>query len=121
MRGDKMSPAARLGGGAAILVVAALAGCASPPVGDRAAVERPPELLSAGDFTLPPDCAPTPGVVYRTEYVVGDRGAVERVDRVEGPPCLQAALAGWVHTFRYAPGTPPARSTVDWMATVARK
>lgn len=116
-----MSPAARYRAAAFTLAVAALAGCASQPAGDRAAVERPPELLSAGDLALPSDCTPTPGVVYRTEYVVGEGGSVDRVERVEGPACLQAALAGWVRTFRYAPGSPPANSTVDWMATVARK
>ena len=88
-----MSRVARLGGVAAILAASALVGCASQPASDRAAVE-PPELLSAGDLALPPDCAPTPGVVYRTEYVVDDRGTVEDVARVEGPPCLQAALEG---------------------------
>jgi hypothetical protein len=116
-----MSPVARFRAVAVTLAVAALAGCASQPAGDRAAVERPPELLSAGDLELPSDCAPIPGVVYRTDYVVGEGGSVDRVERVEGPACLQAALAGWVRTFRYAPGTPPAHSTVDWMATVARK
>jgi hypothetical protein len=116
-----MSPRAHLKSAMATVVVAALAGCATQPAGDRAAVERPPVLLSAGDLALPPDCAPTPGVVYRTEYVVGEGGGVDRVARVEGPACLQAALAGWVRTFRYEPGTPATPSTIDWMATVARK
>jgi hypothetical protein len=116
-----MSPHACRKAAMVTVVVAALAGCASQSAVDRAAVVRSPVLLSAGDLALPPDCAPTPGVVYRTEYVVGEGGGVDHVARVEGPACLQAALTGWVSTFRYEPGTPTTHSIIDWMATVARK
>jgi len=88
---------------------------------DRAAVERPPELLSAANFELPADCAAAPGSVYRVSYLVGEGGGVDHVDSAEGPPCVQSALARWVSTFRYAPGAAPAESTVDWMVTVAQK
>ena len=105
----------------AVTVFAALAGCSSSPLRDRAAVERPPELLSVGALELPADCAVAPGMVYRTRYLIGEGGEVEQVASAEGPPCVQSALTRWVSTFRYAPGSAPANSTVDWMATVARK
>ncbi len=116
-----MSPGARPRAVATAVVVATLAGCASQTAQNRAAVERPPVLLSAGDLALPQDCAPTPGAVYRTEYVVDAGGGVERVARVDGPPCLQAALTDWVRTFRYVPGSTPTDSAIDWMITVAKK
>lgn len=105
----------------AVVALVALAGCSHNPVRDRAAVERPPELLSAGVLELPVDCKAEPGTVYRAEYLVGDGGAVDRVTNAEGPPCVQVALAGWVSTFRYAPRSTPAEATIDWMVTVARK
>jgi hypothetical protein len=116
-----VSPPLNLRNAAAAVVFAALAGCSSSPIRDRAAVERPPVLLSAGVLELPADCAAAPGTVYRTEYVVGEGGEVRRVTSAEGPPCVQSALASWVSTFRYAPGSAPASSTVDWMVTVAQK
>jgi hypothetical protein len=105
----------------AAVVLAALAGCSSSPSRDRAAVERPPELLYVGDLRLPQDCAPVPGAVYRAEYVVGEGGGVEGVVSSDGPPCVQAALSQWVRTFRYAPGSAPASSVIDWMITVAQR
>jgi hypothetical protein len=107
--------------GVAVLVFAALAGCSASPMRDRAAVERPPELLASGVLELPADCAVAPGAVYRTRYVVSEGGEVEQVASAEGPPCVQSALTRWVSTFRYAPGSAPANSTVDWMVTVAQK
>jgi hypothetical protein len=106
---------------AAVVAFAALAGCSSSPIRDRTAVERPPELLSSAVLELPADCAVAPGTVYRTQYLVGEGGEVEQVASADGPPCVQSALARWVSTFRYAPGSAPANSTVDWMVTVARK
>jgi hypothetical protein len=103
------------------VVLAALAGCSSHPARDRAAVERPPALLSAGVLDLPADCAAVPGAVYRAEYSVGDGGAVDSVAKVDGPPCVQEALSRWVSTFRYVPGSAPETATLDWMLTVARK
>lgn len=105
----------------AAAAIVAVAGCSSSPTRDRAAVERPPELLSAGDFELSRDCAAVPGTVYRTDFVVTEAGVVERVAAAEGPACVQAALSQWVRTFRYAPGSTPARSAIDWMVTVARQ
>jgi hypothetical protein len=105
----------------AVIVFAALAGCSSSPLRDRAVVERPPDLLSSGVLALPADCAVAPGTVYRTQYLVGEGGKVEQVASAEGPPCVQSALTRWVSTFRYAPGSAPANSTVDWMVTVAQK
>ena len=116
-----MSPPLNLRNTAAAVVFAVLAGCSSSPIRDRAAVERPPVLLSAGVLELPADCAVPAGTVYRTQYLVGQGGDVEQVASAEGPPCVQSALARWVSTFRYAPGTAPAESTVDWMVTVAQK
>ena len=116
-----MSPLMSFRNSVAVPVFAALAGCSSSPLRDRAAVERPPELLSAGALELPADCAVAPGAVYRTRYLVGEAGEVEQVASAEGPPCVQSALTRWVSTFRYVPGSAPVDSTVDWMATVARK
>ena len=116
-----MSPQMSFRNSVAVLVVAALAGCSSSPLRGRAAVERPPELLSSGVLELPADCAVAPGTVYRTRYLVGEGGEVEQVASAEGPPCVQSALTRWVSTFRYAPGSAPANSTVDWMVTVAQK
>jgi hypothetical protein len=116
-----VSPQLNFGNVAAVLVFAALAGCNSSPIRDRAALERPPVLLSAGVLELPADCAVPPGTVYRTQYLVGEGGTVEQVASAEGPPCVQSALVRWVNTFRYAPGTTSAQSTVDWMVTVAAK
>jgi hypothetical protein len=116
-----VSPPLNLRNAAAAVVFAALAGCSSSPIRDRAALERPPELLSAGVLELPADCAVPPGTVYRAQYRVDAGGKVEQVASSEGPPCVQSALASWVSTFRYAPGTAPAESTVDWMVTVAQK
>ena len=116
-----MSPPLNLRNAAAAIVFAALAGCSSSPMRDRAAVERPPDLLSSGVLELPADCAAAPGTVYRTQYRVDAGGKVEQVASSEGPPCVRSALVRWVSTFRYAPGTAPAESTVDWMVTVAAK
>jgi hypothetical protein len=105
----------------AVLGLGLLAGCVSQPGRERAAVERPPALLSAGVLELPADCTAEPGIVYRTEFLVDDSGAVDRVTHAEGPACVQVALADWVNTFRYAPRSTPAEATIDWMITVARK
>lgn len=106
---------------ATAIVVVALAGCSSLGERDRAAVDRPPELLSAGALALPADCPAVPGAVYRAEYRVGTSGAVEQVTQAEGPMCLQAALGDWVRTFRYAPSRAPASTTLDWMIIVENK
>jgi hypothetical protein len=116
-----VSPLMSFRNSVAVPVFAALAGCGSSPLRDQAAVERPPELLSAGALELPADCAAAPGTVYRVRYLVSEGGGVDHVASAEGPPCVQSALTRWVSTFRYAPGSAPANSTVDWMATVARK
>jgi len=116
-----VSPELKLRTAAALLAFAALAGCSSSPVRDRAASERPPVLLSSDALELPDDCAVAPGTVYRTQYLVGEGGNVEQVVSAEGPPCVQSALARWVSTFRYAQGAAPGESTVDWMVTVAQK
>ena len=116
-----MSRAMSMRDAAAVVAFAALAGCSSSPIRDRMAVERPPDLLSAGALELPAGCAAAPGTVYRVRYLVGEEGGVDHVASADGPPCVQSALARWVSTFRYAPGSAPANSTVDWMVTVARK
>lgn len=116
-----MSPLPSVWSCAAALAFVLLAGCVSLTERDRAAVERPPELLSAGVLELPADCTAEPGIVYRAEYLVDGSGAVDRVTHAEGPVCVQVALADWVNTFRYAPRSAPVEATIDWMITVARK
>jgi len=103
------------------VALAASGGCATRPARDRAAAERPPDLLSAGVLDVPAGCPAVPGAVYRAEFVVGESGAVEQVTRADGPPCVQSALSQWLRTFHYAAGSAQASATIDWMVTVARR
>ena len=64
------------------------------------------QLLDAARFDLPADCAVTAGRTYRMSYTVGvdgRTGSLGAITPPDAPACLQAALASWVASFRYAP------------------
>lgn len=79
------------------------------------------QLLSAGTLALPQQCEPTPGAVYRTNFVVARSGTVREAVPANGGGCVEEALVGWVATFRYVPLERDTESTLDWMAVVARR
>ena len=89
------------------------------------AMPAPPvNLLEAGHFDLPGECPVTPGRVYRMSYTVspdGRTGSLGAITPPDAPACLQAALASWVATFRYAPVTRTETVISDWMLVTARR
>ena len=110
-------------GCAALVCALGLAGCRTAP--PTPAVPAPPvNLLEAGHFDLPGECPVTPGRVYRMSYTVspdGRTGSLGAITPPDAPACLQAALASWVATFRYAPVTRTETVISDWMLVTARR
>jgi hypothetical protein len=102
----------------ALIAAIALAGCAATA---PRAPPAPLELLDAGAVVLPADCAPGPGVVYRTAFVVQGDGRVAGIASQSGFGCVQQALEAWVTTFRYRPVAEAAPAVVDWMAVTATR
>jgi hypothetical protein len=85
----------------------------------------PPEselmLLSAAAPAIPHDCAPAPGVVYRTSFEVQTDGTVAGATPASGDGCVQLALQQWVSTFRYQPVSREIPSVIDWMQVTAAR
>jgi len=103
--------------------LALAAGCQMTP--PTAAVPSPtPRLLDAGRLDLPTGCTVTAGRTYRMSYTVGldgRTGSLGAITPTDAPACLQAALASWVATFRYAPVAQAESVTADWMLVTARR
>lgn len=99
------------------------AGCAS--IGDHgmpADIPPPPlRLVTAGNLDLPRACEVRDGVVYRTNFVVQGDGHVGDIRPEPAPACLQAALAGWLRSVRYAPPGQAVPTAIDWMSVSARR
>jgi len=102
--------------GVLLLVTACVATQPYPP---------PPEselvLLSAAAPTIPHDCAPAAGVVYRTSFKVQTDGTVAGATPASGDGCVQLALQQWVSTFRYQPVSREIPSVIDWMQVTAAR
>ena len=106
--------------GVACLGMVLFTGCAGAP-GTRPLPEPELQLLSAGVLSLPDDCEPTDGKVYRTRYVVQADGRVAGATPESGAGCVQDALLRWVETFQYRPLAGPIPATLDWLAVTARR
>lgn len=94
----RASSVRRIGGVSTILAMALLAGCGSLP---RATESVQLELLSSQPLTLANDCQAQG--TFRVEFTVLRDGAVSAVKPAAAPACVQAGLAAWVQSFRYAP------------------
>ena len=105
-------------------VLMLLAGCQSMVRPAAPAPEPPARLLDAGRLELPTDCVATSGRTYRMSYTVGidgRTGSLGAITPPDAPACLQAALASWVATFRYAPVAEAEPVTADWMLVTGRR
>jgi hypothetical protein len=113
----------RVAGMAVALVLAAA--CHTTTTTPTASVPPPPvQLLDAARFDLPADCAVSAGRTYRMSYTVGGDGRTGNLGAItpaDAPACLQAALATWVGSFRYAPPAQAESVTTDWMLVTARR
>ena len=108
----------------ASLGLALLAGCQTPPSSAPAAPAPAIQLLDAARLHLPADCTVTVGRTYRMSYTVGldgRTGSLGAITPPDAPACLQAALASWVATFRYAPVNHAESLTTDWMLVTASR
>jgi hypothetical protein len=101
----------------ALIVAAAISGCAGTP-GVPAA---PLDLVNSGSVVLPANCVPGAGVVYRTAFVVQRDGHVADIAPESGSGCVQQALRDWVATFQYRPVAEATSAVVDWMAVSAAR
>jgi|SRR5688572_2401434 len=107
-------------GGALMLA----AGCQTIETPTPPALEPPARLLDAGRLELSTECVVTSGRTYRMSYTVGidgRTGSLGAITPPDAPACLQAALASWVATFRYAPVAQSETVTSDWMLVTARR
>ncbi len=119
-------PGGRAIGCAAIASIALglLAGCQTPLSPAPAAPAPAIQLLDAARLDLPAGCTVTAGRTYRMSYTVGldgRTGSLGAITPPDAPACLQAALASWVATFRYAPLTQTESVTADWILVTARR
>src|SRR5688572_12108649 len=73
------------------------------------------QLIESGSLSLPADCEPRAGEVYRAEFEVGPDGHVQNVRTNGTANCAQQALAAWVSTFRYNSRQSSVETVVDWM------
>jgi hypothetical protein len=109
----------------AALAVAGILAAACTSIRDRGApagAPAPPlQLVSAGDLALPRDCQVPDGVVYRTYFVVQVDGRVGDIRPDPAPACLQAALAQWLGSARYAPAAEAVPTAMDWISVSARR
>ena len=108
----------------AVLALAVAVGC--QPMVRPAQAPQPPatQLLDAARLALPTDCAVLSGRSYRMTYTVGLDGRTGNLGAItppDAPLCLQAALAAWVASFRYAPVAQTESLTADWMLVTARR
>ena len=114
--------------GRTLLAVVALglaAGC-QPIVRPAAPAPEPPatRLLDAARLELPDGCAVSAGRTYRMSYSVGldgRTGSLGAITPPDAPACLQAALAAWVATFRYAAPAEVEEIVTDWMLVTAAR
>jgi hypothetical protein len=109
----------------ALVALTLAAGC-QPMVRPAAQAPEPPatQLLDAARLDLPTDCAVLSGRSYRMSYTVGLDGRTGNLGAItppDAPRCLQAALAAWVASFRYAPVAQTETLTADWMLVTARR
>ena len=101
-----------------------VAGCQTTPAPAPAGPPPATRLLDAARFDLPTDCTVIAGRTYRISYTVGidgRTGSLGAITPPDAPVCLQAALASWVATFRYAPPARAEAVTHDWMLVTARR
>jgi hypothetical protein len=100
-----------------------LAAACQPVVRPSAPAPEPPaRLLEAGRLDVPANCAVTSGRTYRMSYTVGldgRTGSLGAITPPDAPACLQAALAAWVASLRYAPVAQAESVTADWMLVTA--
>lgn len=96
-----------------------VAGCESLPARAPAAPQL--QLLATGELSLPGDCEPASGTVYRVSYVVEPNGRVASTASESGVGCVQDALRQWVESFQYAPLAVALPATIDWMAVSAAR
>src|SRR5512138_1711973 len=86
-------------GAACIALLFAAFGCST-----QVATTRPPapelNLVSSADFSLPRECKPAPGHVYRAQFTVRPDGAVSDVRATGETDCAREALTRWVSSFR---------------------
>ena len=95
-------------------------GCSGPSTIAR--VPAPDlQLIESGSLSLPADCEPRAGEVYRAEFEVGPDGHVQNVRTNGTANCAQQALAAWVSTFRYNSRQSSVETVVDWMLVEARR
>ena len=102
-----------------------MAGCVSPPTGERPGTEPAVApvllLLDTGPLDIPAGCEPARGMVYRTSFVVEPGGRIVEAASVSGEGCVQDALRQWVSTFEYRPVSAPTSAVLDWMAVTASR
>jgi hypothetical protein len=102
-----------------------LAAACQPVVRPSAPAPEPPaRLLDAGRLDLPANCAVTSGRTYRMSYTIGldgRTGSLGAITPPDAPACLQAALAAWVASFRYASVAQAESVTTDWMLVTASR
>ena len=101
-----------------------VAACQSTTERTTPAPVPPVQLLDATRFDLPGNCSVTAGRTYRMSYTVGldgRTGSLGAITPPDAPACLQAALAAWVGSFKYAPPDAPQPVTTDWMLVTARR
>ncbi len=106
-----------------VAVAFILAAACQPVLRPSAPAPEPPaRLLDAGRLDMPADCAVTSGRTYRMSYTIGldgRTGSLGAITPPDAPACLQAALAAWVASFRYAPVAQAEAVTTDWMLVTA--
>ena len=103
--------------------VTVLSGLLSACVGPSSVKMPAPDLqlLESGSLTLPAECEPRAGEVYRAAFEVGLDGRVQNVRTNGTATCAQEALAAWVSTFRYNSRASSIETVVDWMLVEARR
>lgn len=101
--------------------LALAAGCQA--TGPTPAVPEPSiKLLDAARFDLPAGCTVTSGRTYRMSYTIGvdgRTGSLGAITPPDAPNCLQAALARWVGSFRFAPLAQAEPAVTDWILVTA--
>jgi hypothetical protein len=106
--------------GILLTIAAFLTGCAVQPT---QGVVSPPELQISfsPELSLPDDCRPAPGHIYRAEFIVQADGRVGDVKSTGELPCARAALERWAAGLRYEPPREATATVVDWMLVEGKR
>lgn len=99
-----------------VTVAALLAACQTSPVRP---VPPTPQLLSSAPLELPADCRA--GSSFVVKFAIAANGATSNIQPSPGAECVQAALAAWVASFRYAPQAAEIPMAIEWLMVEARQ